>query len=126
MLPNWKHALYDEVIAALSNSKSFVADAAADALEAMNHPCQPKHVAAIRNAWAFWSDHAGWCERCDIEVVGRFCGKCRIGVRSPLASLVRQLTRCGELAAAELRALVSNDDPDVTQAAKLALKAMPT
>jgi len=120
----WKNALYGETIAALTHSKSFVAAAAADALEAMNCPCNAKHVATIREAWTFWSDHNAWCERCDLEVVGRFCSKCHFGIETPRASLVRQLVRCGGLTDVELQPLLSTDDPDVNKAAKEASEAM--
>ena len=122
---DWKHALYDETVAALLHSNSFVAEAAADALDAMNCLCDPPHIEALRNAWTFWREHAGWCERCDLEVTGRSCSKCRTGIRRPNASLLRQLVRCSAMKKAELRAAASSDDHDVTQVANLALKAMP-
>jgi len=120
---SWKQTLYDETIHALTHSNSYVADAAADALESMNHPCDSKHVAALHDAWKFWLEHKGWCDRCEIDVGGRFCSKCHVGIHTPLGSLVRQLVRCGGLTPVELRSLASNDDPVVTKAAKQALNA---
>lgn len=119
---DWNSLLYNDVITALTHSKSFVADAASSALESMNYACKSDHVASLRTAWEFWLDHEGWCERCDHAVVGRFCTECRIGIHSPAASLLRQLVRCGGVTADELRSLASNHDPDVAKVAKEALK----
>jgi Predicted NTPase (NACHT family) len=119
-----RSALYDEILAALTRSNSFVAEAAADAVESLKTRCTPEHIAALRAASQFWLNHKGWCERCDLEVSGRFCLKCHIGIQFPLARLVRELVRCDSLTADELRSFASHGDPDVKQAVNKALEAL--
>lgn len=84
-----------EIVKALVHPNSWVAEAAADALEHLKHQCTDAYVAALHDAISFWQTHPAWCPRCDREVAERFCPKCRgIGLPRPDAALHRELARC--------------------------------
>jgi len=82
------------IVKALVHPNSWVAEAAADALDLLKHQCTDAYVAALQDAISFWQTNPAWCPRCDREVTERLCPKCRSGPPRPDDALRRELARC--------------------------------
>jgi hypothetical protein len=89
-----RDGLSDEIIRGLTIPNSFIAAAAADALEKLSAACADDYIANLRHAHSFWAQHPGWCWKCKSESPERFCPKCHIGIDSPLETLRNELARC--------------------------------
>lgn len=90
-----RSAFAAEIVKALVHPNSWIAEAAADALERLKHPCTDAYVAALHDAISFWQTHPAWCPRCEREVAERFCPNCRgISLPRPDDALRSALARC--------------------------------
>ena len=68
-----------------------------------------------------WTKCGSRCNRCAIDFAGNFCPKCRLGIPTPRAGLVRTLIDRHHLSEDRLLHLCADYDSDVTKAASAAL-----
>jgi hypothetical protein len=92
----------EAILTGLHSDNPKNATGAADALLLLALANNPELIERLKTALEHWTERGSWCERCDAVVKDSSCSNCRHIPPNPRSTLIKVLTRFGELDTEEL------------------------
>lgn len=111
-----RNEIREAILAGLLSHDPQTATGAGEALLLLSLTNNPEVKEPLKTALAHWTQRGSWCERCNAAVKDGSCSTCRHIPPNPRSTLIKVLTRLGELDTEELLRYCEDswhDVPDV-------------
>lgn len=116
-----RNQIKEAILAGLLSDDPQTATGAGEALLLLSLPNNPAVKEPLKTALAHWTQRGSWCERCKAAVKDGSCSNCRHVPPNPRSTLIKVLTRLGELDTEELLGYCEDSWHDVPEVAYDAL-----